>query len=58
MKSLRRVFRIVLGILREIGDQNAYARHLAHCGVEHSAAEWKRFTEHRFKMKYSQSRCC
>jgi hypothetical protein len=47
-----------MGILREIADQNAYERHLKHCGVAHSASEWKRFTEHRFRMKYSQGRCC
>ena len=58
MKTFRRIQRILLGILREIADQNAYARHLAHHGVAHSASEWKRFTEHRFKMKYSQGRCC
>jgi hypothetical protein len=58
MKTLRRVGAIILGILREIADQNAYARHLKHCGVQHSPSEWKRFTEHRFKMKYSQGRCC
>jgi hypothetical protein len=58
MKTLRHVAGIVLGILREIADQNAYARHLKHCGAVHSPSEWKRFTEHRFKMKYSQGRCC
>jgi len=58
MKSLRRLRRILAGILRELADQNAYARHLAHRGVAHSPEEWKRFSEHRFRMKYSQSRCC
>ena len=58
MKTLRKIQRIILGILREIADQNAYARHLAHQGVAHSPAEWRRFTEHRLRMKYSQSRCC
>jgi hypothetical protein len=24
----------------------------------HSASEWKHFTEHRFRTKYSQGKCC
>lgn len=58
MKTLREFGRILLAVLREISDQNAYARHLAHHGVTHSAAEWRRFTEHRFKVKYGQAKCC
>ena len=58
MKTLRRFGTIVLGILRELADQNAYARHLEQHGVQHSPAEWKRFTEHRFREKYSRARCC
>jgi hypothetical protein len=58
MRTLRRARRIIVGILRELADQNAYKRHLAHCGAAHSPEEWKRFTEHRFRMKYSQGRCC
>ena len=34
-----RFLRIILSILREIGDENAYARHLATHGVPHSGAE-------------------
>jgi hypothetical protein len=58
MKELSRFAHIIISILREIADQNAYARHLAHHGVQHSAAEWRRFTEHRLRMKYGQAKCC
>jgi len=58
MKTLRRIRQIVTGILRELGDQNAYARHLKQRGTVHSASEWKHFTEHRFRTKYSQGKCC
>ena len=47
-----------MGILREIADENAYARHLAHHGVTHSAAEWRRFSEHRLRAKYARAKCC
>ncbi len=58
MKTLQYIGRIVLGILREIADENAYARHLAHHGVTHSAAEWRRFSEHRLRAKYARAKCC
>jgi hypothetical protein len=58
MNFFRRMRHIFAGILRELADQNAYRRHLERCGREHSAAEWKHFTDHRFRTKYSQGRCC
>ena len=53
-----RFLRIILSILREIGDENAYARHLAAHGVPHSGAEWRRFTDERFRAKYARAKCC
>ena len=47
-----------MGILREIGDESAYARHLAHHGRGHSGAEWRRFSEERMQAKYTQAKCC
>jgi hypothetical protein len=55
---MRTFFRLVLGLLREIGDENAYARHLETHGVAHSPAEWRRFSEERFRSKYSRAKCC
>lgn len=48
----------VLNLLREIGDQNAYTRHLAAHGTVHSAAEWRRFSDERFRQKYAKAKCC
>jgi hypothetical protein len=45
-------------LLREIADQNAYARHLAAHGVKHSGAEWRRFSDARFEAKYQKAKCC
>ena len=40
---MRRVFRFALALLRELGDENAYRRHLEMHGRVHSGAErWHR----------------
>jgi len=57
MRLLRRFGALVLGLLREIGDENAYRRHLARCGREHSGAEWRRFSEERLRAKYARAKC-
>ncbi|MBX5496857.1 MAG: hypothetical protein IRZ15_16085 [Bryobacteraceae bacterium] len=58
MKPLRAFMRIVLGILKELSDESAYARHLKAHGAVHSAAEWRKFCEHRLKAKYERAKCC
>ena len=55
---MRRLWRIVMGVLREIGDESAYARHLRHHGRAHSGAEWRRFSEERLRAKYERAKCC
>ena len=50
--------KLLLQILREIGDQNAYARHLETYGTVHSGAEWRRFSDERFRAKYQKAKCC
>jgi hypothetical protein len=58
MRRLRRVGRLVLALLREIADENAYQRHLAVHGREHSGVEWRRFSEERLRAKYARAKCC
>jgi hypothetical protein len=58
MRRLQELGRIIVGILREIADENAYARHLTAHGVAHSADEWRRFSEHRMRAKYARAKCC
>lgn len=55
---MRRFFQLVLALLREIGDENAYRRHLAIHGVPHSGAEWRRFSAERHAAKYQRAKCC
>lgn len=58
MRQLRRFGRLVLALLREIGDENAYQRHLAAHGRQHSGPEWRRFCEERLRAKYARAKCC
>jgi hypothetical protein len=58
MIRIRRFGRFVLALLREIGDENAYERHLASHGRKHSGAEWRRFSEERMRAKYARAKCC
>lgn len=55
---MRAFWSIVIGILREISDENAYARHLSVHGREHSGEEWRRFSEERLNAKFARAKCC
>lgn len=58
MERLRKIGRILMGILRELSDQNAYERHLRAHGAVHSGEEWRKFCEHRLRAKYARAKCC
>ena len=51
---MRRLGRILLAILRELADENAYRRHLAAHGRPPSGEEWRRFSEERMQAKYAR----
>ena len=55
---MRAVWTIIVGILRELADENAYSRHLAAHGRTHSPEEWQRFSDERMRAKYSRAKCC
>ena len=55
---MRRAWVLFVGLMRELSDQNAYARHLAAHGVEHSGAEWRKFSEEKLREKYMRAKCC
>jgi hypothetical protein len=58
ISRLKKVAEGVLELLREIGDENAYARHLSAHAVAHSPAEWRKFSDERFRAKYQKAKCC
>jgi hypothetical protein len=55
---MRHLWWFVCELLKELSDQNAYARHLAMHGATHSGEEWRRFSEERMNAKYSRAKCC
>jgi hypothetical protein len=58
MTRLRRFGNLMLALLRELADENAYQRHLTAHGVAPSAQEWRRFSEGRLRAKYARAKCC
>lgn len=58
MKRLRTFGSLILALLRELADENAYHRHLAAHGRAHSGEEWRKFSEERLRAKYMRARCC
>jgi hypothetical protein len=55
---MKKLVSLVLQLLRELGDENAYRRHLALHGRTHSGPEWRRFSEERLRAKYARGKCC
>jgi hypothetical protein len=55
---MKRFGKLLLALLRELADEGPYQRHLAAHGREHSAAEWRHFSEHRLRAKYARAKCC
>ena len=58
MMRSAKFFRLVKGILRELSDEAAYSRHLRATGRAHSSAEWRLFTEGRYRRKFQSAKCC
>lgn len=55
---VRTFFANLLALLRELSDENAYARYLHEHGTQHSGSEWRRFCDQRFAAKYRKAKCC
>ena len=55
---MKKVARLVMALLRELADENAYQRHLDTHGRSHSGEEWRRFSEERLAAKYARAKCC
>lgn len=53
-----KILRLVLQLLREIGDENAYRRYLTQRGCAPSGVEWRRFSDRRMRDKYARAKCC
>jgi len=53
-----RFFTIIWRILKELGDENAYQRHLRVHNRVHSAEEYRHFQTEHFRAKYQRAKCC
>ncbi len=58
MSWLKRLIAFAFALARELSDERAYARHLERTGRTASAAEWKVFTQRRYRAKYQNAKCC
>jgi hypothetical protein len=58
VRRLKKLGSLLVALLRELSDENAYRRHLAAHGAAPSAAEWKRFSDERLRAKYTHPKCC
>ncbi len=58
MKRVKSLGRFVLALLRELGDEAAYRRHLAAHSRAHSRAEWVKFSDERLRARYVRPKCC
>ncbi len=56
--ALAKCSKLLWTLLRELADENAYSRHLAHHGVAPSKDEWRRFSAERMQAKYARAKCC
>jgi len=55
---MRRIFGLVMALLRELADESAYRRHLAAHGRKASGKEWRLFADERMRAKYARAKCC
>ncbi len=58
MTRMKKAAALVMALLRELADENAYHRHLAAHGRPHSGAEWRRFSDERLRARYTRAKCC
>jgi hypothetical protein len=58
LSSLAAGRRFLGTLLRELADENAYARHLARRGAAPSPDEWRRFSAERMRARYARAKCC
>lgn len=55
---MKRLLALLHNLLKEIGDENAYQRHLKQVGRVHSAREWRAFSDAKHARKYRNAKCC
>ena len=58
MKTVARCWQTIVGVLRALGDEDAYARYRAQHGLANSPSTWRRFCEERSRHRCDRAQCC
>lgn len=58
MKQIAQLLSLIRSFLREISDENGYARYLAAAGKTHSGQEWRAYIDRRHNRKFKNAKCC
>jgi hypothetical protein len=58
MRHVREAFHLLMGLLRELSDENAYQRFLAKRGTQPSKEEWRLFIDGRHAARFRRAKCC
>jgi hypothetical protein len=55
---LKRAGDFAAALMRHLADESAYQRSLQSHGREASPEEWRRFSDARYRARYTQPKCC
>ena len=58
MSLIKKTGSLLLALLRELADENAYQRYLERQGVSASPQEWRRFSNARLAARFERPKCC
>jgi hypothetical protein len=56
--GIKRVAGFAAALLRHLADESAYQRSLKLHGRPASPGEWRRFSDARYRARYTQPKCC
>ncbi len=56
--GLKRIAGLAGALLRHLADESAYQRSLESRGRRSSAGEWRRFSDARYRARFTRPKCC
>ncbi len=56
--ALKRVAHFAAELLRHLADESAYRRSLERDGARPSPNEWRRFSDARYRARFTRPKCC
>ena len=58
MRLIKRAASLLVALLRELADENAYQRYLAARGLSPSPEAWRCFSTARLSARFERPKCC